>query len=356
MRTLTILVILIAVVFGGAWYAGETWLGNRAAEVVASSPQVNAESVTPLRNPTRLGLHMDQLDYGDETSGFSTPGVDVYAPVTSPNTLTVDLPTEMELRIAGVPTALTLAGGKARASISPTHEMTIRKAGIEAENLAMNGAELFASLGIEAQLVHMGGNQPLRSAGAYDIDIALTDAVVAGLPQALDIDGSVKLWLTSLPGQATLEGNAPPPMPTGFETRDLRFTFGDAEATLIGRIEADAEGYAAGQAAFYTEDASKFIDAAVNAGLIPSGGVMMARALLNNLSGGADDELPETAEDAQTAAGAAPDPGPVAEDGPISFPRAAKGQIRLPLILENGRIFLGPVPIGTAPRLFATGA
>ena len=73
---------------GAAWYGGETWLSGKAREAVANSPAVEAASVAPLRDPRRIGLHLAEVEVGDDRNGFSAPGLDVYAPLTAPTTMT----------------------------------------------------------------------------------------------------------------------------------------------------------------------------------------------------------------------------------------------------------------------------
>lgn len=348
---------LVAVGLGAAWYGGETWLSGKARDAVAASPDINAASVTALRDPGRIGLHMTGVEIGDAQNGLSAPDLNVYAPLTAPTTMTVALPAQMDLRVDAVPMQITLTEGLAHATIAPTHEMAIQRAGVHAQAVAVDGVPMADALDLNIRLVHMGAAAPAGSRAAYAVGIAADGLMIGGLPDRLDVTGPIQLWLTEVPGQPMLEGRVPPPALTGLQTQGVRFVLGDMQATLVGRIQADAEGFAEGEAAFYTADARPFVDAAVQAGLIPQDAAMLMGALVKNLS---ETPVPSDAEAATTRKQAAAELLPQADpnlipdlDQAVALPPAQKGQIRLPLILKDGKIRLGPVPIGPAPRLIA---
>ena len=341
---------LLAGGLGAAWYGGETWLGGKAREAVAASPVIAADSIAPLRDPRRIGLRLSEVEIGDVQNGLSAPGLEVYAPLTAPMTMTLALPPQLDLRVNAVPVAVTLARGQAHAAISPTRDMAISKAGISAEGLGIDGVPVLQSLEVDARLSHMGGAAPEGSRAGYAVAIDARGLTLGGFPDRLDLAGPLQLWLTEVPGQPMLEGRVPPPLLTGAQTQGLRVTLGTSQATLIGRIQADAQGFAAGEAAIYTSDAHRFVDLAVQAGLIPAEAVMLVRAVINTLS-----DTPTPAEAGAEAApaqpAAAPPEPPPDADLVVSLPPAQKGQIRLPLFLRDGQLLLGPVPIGPAPRL-----
>ncbi|WBU62672.1 DUF2125 domain-containing protein [Paracoccus aerodenitrificans] len=359
MKKLVIGVILLVVIFGASWYGVESWLSSRAREAVAADPRITAENVSPLRNPSRIGIRLEQLDYGDEQMGFAAPEIDLYAPALSPNRLTAELPQQMTLRLGSAPAQMTLSDGSAFAVVSPLHRMSISDAGIEAQGLKIDGADVLEALDLRAVIAHMGGAAPEGSGAGYAINLAASGIAVGSLTERLDISGPGQLWLTAPVGQAMLQGNVPPPVVTGLQSSGLRFSLGRTEATLIGRIEADANGYASGEAAFYTKDAQSFIDAAVSAGFLPPERALMAGALLKNLSEtpvANETEPPPSAEDlsstsVEVASEAAQAETEADMDQIVSLPPATDGQIRLPLILKDGRMRLGPVPVGPAPRL-----
>ncbi|MBA4489745.1 DUF2125 domain-containing protein [Paracoccus sp. S1E-3] len=350
MKYLLIGTALVAAGLGAAWYGGETWLSGMAREAVVNSPVVEAARVTPLRDPGRVGLRLAEVDIGDARNGLSAPGLDVYAPLTALTTMTVSLPAQMQLRIDGAPVALSLQQGRAQATISPTREMAVRDAAVTARGVMVDGVEMLKSLDVTADLTHMGAAAPPGSRAAYAMTVAATGATLAGLPERLDIAGPVQLWLTEVPGQPMLEGRVPPPAPTAIQTRGLRFTLGESEATLIGRLQADAQGFAEGEAAFYTADARQFVDAAVRAGLVPQNAAMLVGALIDNL---AATPIPSQTEAAAPAASPADTDAGADIDSAPPLPPAPEGQIRLPLILKGGEVRLGPVAIGPAPRMIA---
>lgn len=349
---------LVAVGLGVAWYGGETWLSNKARAALASSPVVEVASVAPLRDPARIGMRLTTVEIGDAQNGLSAPEVDVFARLTSPLKMTVSLPPQLDLRVDAVPVALTLAQGQAYAAIAPTHEMGIGGAGVTVQDVGIDGVQLLELLDVDAQLTHIGGAAPQGSRASYDVSINWQALAIGNLTEGLDVTGPVQLWLTELPGQPMLEGRVPPPALTGAQTQGLRFSLGEIEATLIGRIQADANGFAEGEAAFYTGDGRRFVDAAVKAGLVPQKAAMLVGAVIDKLAAtpipgeikAAEEKAEAKVEELLPEA----DPDLLSEaDMTVSLPPAQKGQIRLPVILKDGKIHLGPVPIGPAPRLIA---
>lgn len=342
MKKLLIGLAILAILLTGAWYGAETWLSRVARDALAGQPEISAE-VTPLRQPGRLGLHLQNIEIAGAQAASMT-GLDGYVRLRSPATLTIDLPEVVSLAPANAaPSELVLTDGRAEVTLSPTRGLAVRYAGVSGHDLVVNGAALFDSLNATATLTHMGGAAPDGSAAAYRVDLAGDGLVVGALPETLDILGAVQVWLNAVPDRAALDGSAALPQPTGLQTQALVFTLGDMTARLAGRVEADAEGLATGQAAIYTSDGPAFIQASVEAGILPQD---LANPLLAVVTAAAGE--PATAE---------PEPveqridSEILASEAVTLPRAKPGEIRLPLFMQDGIIRLGPVPLGPAPRI-----
>ncbi len=352
MRKLLIGLVILAALLTGAWYGAETWLSRTARDLLAGRQDVSA-TVTPIRQPGRLGLRLTDIEVaegGAEAAKLS--GMMAYVSLMTPATLTVDLPQAVTLSpTSAAPTDLGISDGKAEVTLSPTRQMAISHAGISGRNLAVNGTSLAGLVDATATLTHMGGAAPAGSAAAYRVDLNGGGLDTGTLPEPLDIAGTVQVWLDAVPDRALLEGSARPPQPTGLQTRALIFKLGDKTARLAGRIEADADGLASGQAAIYTSDGPAFIDAAAEAGLLPPDVATPLHALVTRLAGEPaaateGEEAPETAESAVDRANAE-----IMAEEIVVLPPAGPGEIKLPIFLQDGVMRLGPIPLGAAPRI-----
>lgn len=348
MKKLLIGLAIFALLLVGAWYGAETWLSRFANRTLAEQPDVTAE-ITPLRQPGRLGLHAQGIALSDSSAGgLNADGLDAYIRLLSPTTLNVDLPQTATLSpVEGAATQVQMQDGQAEVTLSPTRGLAISHVGLAGRDLILNEAPTFESLNVAANLTHMGGAAPAGSAAAYRLDLAGTGLAFGALPERLDIGGAVQVWLDGIPDLSVMQGTAPPPQPTGFQTQNVTFTLGPISARLAGRIEADAQGLASGQAAIYTASAPDLVEAAVTAGLMPPKIGQAVQAVLIRLAG----EPPETAEAPQPMdAVEAADDKALAEEV-VTLPPAGKGELRLPLFFGEGIVRLGPVPLGPAPRI-----
>lgn len=350
MKKLLIGLAILAILLTGAWYWAEGWASRAARDALTGQSDIAAE-ITPLRRPGRMGLHMQDIAIKDGAFGtVNLSGLDSYIRLLSPATLTLDLPETAVLTPSNVaPATLALTDGQAEVTISPTRALAISDVAISGRDLTLDGAELFDSLDMTARLTHMGVAAPDGSAAAYRVNLDGADLVFGELPETLDIAGAVQVWLDTVPDRAVLESGGTLPQPTGLQTHGLVFALGDMSARLAGRVEADANGLASGQAAIYTSDGPAFVDAAVTAGLLPPDIAAPLRSLLTRLAGEpapTADPAPITAESVVDEANAE-----IMAEEVVTLPPAGPGEIRLPIFFGDGITRFGPIPLGPAPRI-----
>lgn len=345
MRKLLFGLAILAIILGGAWFAGESWLSGAARDVIAARQDMSA-SVSALRQPGRIGLHLQDIEVADGASGTaSLSGLDAYVRLRSPTTLTLDLPRNVTVQqVDGAETAIALGNGQAEARIDPTRGMAVSQVRIAGREMTLNQAALFEALTVTARLTHMGGAAPAGSAAAYRIDLDGAGLVSGSLPETLDISGAIQVWLDRLPDRTVLEGSVPPPQPTGLQTQDLTVSLGDMTARLAARVEADEDGLAQGQAAIYTSDGPAFVDTAVAAGLLTPEIATPLQTLMINLAAKTDETAPADTANVN-------DPADNIAEEEVTLPQAGPGEVRLPIFFGNGIMRLGPIPLGPAPRI-----
>lgn len=344
MRKLLIGLAILAILLTGLWYGAESWLGRMARDAVAGQPDISAR-IAPLRRPGRLGLHLSDVTLSEAgTQAASLPVLDAYLSLRSPATLSVDLPPSALLTPAGAaPMQLDIQDGQAEVTLSPLRGLAISHLGLHGRNLAMDGAPIFDSLNATARLTHMGGVAPDGSVAAYRVDLDAAGLAFGALPERLDIAGAVQVWLDRVPGPDAGAGGALP-QPTGFQTPGVILTLDGMRLRLAGRVEADEQGLARGQAAIYTADGPAFVQAAVDAGLLSPDAALPLQGLIGRVAG-APPEM-----DAPAADPLSPEDTALADEI-VTLPPAGPGEIRLPIFFGDGIMRLGPVPLGPAPRI-----
>lgn len=358
MRRLIPLIALTLAMLLGAWLGGESWLAWQLRGLASGGGVLAVDDLHPRRDPLAPGVTLvtPRLTLGPTTLGFARADL-VLAPL-APTRARLDLPATARLALPGGSHELGLGPPAIHARLLPLAGLLAAEASIATGALTLDGQPLASGAEARATLVRLGHDAPPEARTAYDITLALSDLDPAALPQAgrlaeaipaprrISLTASGRLWLDRAPAPAALAA-APFPQPVGLRLDAARITIGPASARLLGRIEADDEGRARGAIAIYTTDADRVIAAGAAAGLLPPGAAGLAQGMIRAISAMPmpGDDRPEDPENA-----AAPHSAPAA-GGAMRFPPAAPGELRLPLILEDGRVRLGPIPLGRAPFL-----
>lgn len=360
MRYLLIFVVLIAVFLGAVWLGGESWLARRATTAIEQRDDVSAGMVTPLRQASRIGIRAEQVDYAGDTNGrdiaLSLPWAELWVPPTALTDATLTLPDAARLSVDGREAALRLTGGQGMLRLSPLNNMALTRARMTADSVAIDDQPALEGLRVAADLVSLGHDAPRGARAAYNLSLQLESLDPAALvelglpapalPGAISADGDLHLWLTDAPGMKGLRGAGPQAQLVGFRSAGIDLGIGDLTARVIGQVAADAQGRAEGRMAIYTADAQELLAAAEQAGMIPRPAVSLGGAMLTALS-----RMPMTPEEDGDAA----KPVRMVGSQPVAtgfvFPDPAEGELRIPIFLRDGRVFLGAIPVGPAPKL-----
>ena len=334
MRWLLGILVLIGAVVAAAWLGGETWAARQATQMIADDPRVQAASVTPLREPSRIGLHLADVAVETPQGPAALPALDLWAAPTSPNEFHATLPAEMTLPVAGTMRRVAAGGANLSLRVSPLNEMAVSRASAVSGPVTVDGAPLLSRLDAAAVLAPLGGASPRAARAAYEVTADLADltpaGIVAGLPPALaqggplSASGAARLFLTG-----TIQPDGVPPRLVGLASDGVTLTLGDRALRLAGQVSAGADGLAEGAVFVDTADAAEWLRLAAELGMIPPAAVPLATTAL-----------------ATAAAATSDTPLPL---GIIAPPPPAAGMLRLPLIFRDGKSFLGPVSLGPAP-------
>ncbi|NNU79594.1 DUF2125 domain-containing protein [Halovulum dunhuangense] len=335
MRSLFFLVIVAALGWSGYWWVGasgkrqaiEGWLDQRRAEGWVA----DVGDLTVTGYPNRFDSFFTDLQLADPGSGWSwsAPSFQIFALSYQPNHI-----------IAVWPETQTLASPLQRITVNSRQmEGSIRfrpstALALEQSIIALDGVNMVSTLGWAASLSR--GQLAVRRApeGAapdYGYDVTLT-ADTLRLPEPvrdrLDPAGLLPAAIATAEIRLTPVFDAPwdrhavengPPQLTTLNVGNVSARWGEMELAVTGRLDADAQGYADGRLNVIARNWTEMIDLAVAGGWVSA------------------------------------DMGGTLEQGLGFIARMTGDTSRLDVTLtfEDGRMRLGPIPLGDAPRLNA---
>lgn len=387
MRTLLMLAVLIGAVLVGGWIGGETLIARTVREAIASDPRLEAARITQLREPDRIGVRVYAPVAETPRGRVAMDWLDLFIPPGRPTELHATAAPGARLEAEGRVLTLGATGAQAWAGFSPTHDLALSHARVVAHDLALDGQPVVAGFDVDARLAGFGADAPQATRAAYDLNgeargvslAALTQGAVTGEAAAA---GAGRVWLDRVPLRAAevagAGGLTAPPGLVGLRLDGVTLSLDALSGRVFARLVADEAGLATGEVLVDTADPSGLVAKASELGLLPANAVPLATTLLTGLGTAAApaaavdeapaaDETPRPAEAARQPGGTslfAPPPGEEVDQAAEAadpaalhpalipqWPAPRRGETRLKVTLADGRAFLGPLPIGPAPRL-----
>lgn len=337
MRFLKWLAVLLVLLFSGGWFAAKYAIEHAAEQAIAEADakgvkaEVGAVSVSGF--PIRLDLQARDVSLADPVSGMGWQGplLSLHAPSLTPWDLTADLPAEQVVTLPDQTIALSSEAFRAGLTSAPDLNLPLRRLDASATRLSAQ-SDLGWQIGfgeISIALTEDATAGPNNYALALDLAplrldpafltalaaVALPDMPASDLPAEVNqIDGDLSLRLT-----APLDRNAGQTRPQidAVEIRALTLAWGELTLDAKGAIHADADGYAAGTVSLELRGWDR-----LPAVLAASGAIKPEVA-------------PTIGNFLRAIASQSPDADLLA----------------LPLVMESGRMSLGPFPLGPAPLL-----
>lgn len=351
MRLFTVFLLPLLILAGlvaGAWLGGEALAVRELTRLSQAGLGFQAASVTPLREPARIGVHMTEIGLSAPQGQLRLPEADLSVRPMSPMVLRLDLPAKAQLDLGAGDQELGLTQPLASLRLQPLSGLVPGRLGLSSGPMTLDGVPLADKLVLNAKLAHLGHDAPAGSVTAYDVNLSLQGLSpqalpdLAGAAQALNISGTLaligqgRLWLNEAPTPGMLAEGAI--RPSGLRIDNAEVQFGPLTARVVGMLRPDAQGRTEGALAIYTADAAPVLDAAAGAGLLPGSVVKLAGTMLRSLSA-----MPMPGE-GET------DPTQVHS---IDWPAPAAGELRLPILFANGQMSFGPIPLGESPAFMA---
>lgn len=207
-----------------------------------------------------------------------------------------------------------ITGSGLRASVVYTADGDILRLNAEAETLNLSGSQNLALAGARAALGQTSGTTYQLAMAAKSIagEVTALPTLGEGVSDSLQVQAQIEFdrpW--------SLEAAHQHPQPRKIDLRQAQYSLDGLLLALAGDLDVDRDGQATGRLTLRAENWRDMLAAAQAADRIPPGlakTVEQGLGLLSGLSGRTD-------------------------------------TLDLPLTLNRGNAALGPIPLGTAPRL-----
>jgi len=330
-RWLTIIVAVLATLYGGYWLLGRSTLqgGIEAAlaDMSGSSAQIAYSDWGVRGFPSRFDTTFEDISITDAASGvaWSAPWFQVLALAYKPNEVIAVWPDSQELTLGDETIHILSNSMRASAQVRPSTALTFDRATVEIQNPRIRRA----SDGSELAMGHLlaAARAAPEAANTYDLYLDAQSIVLPeALRMALDPAGDMPVLIRQvrLDSVATLTkpldrfaSDAPEITLRALEIREMGLIWGDVSISAIGTVAAGFDGIAQGTITFSAANWRKALDMGVKAGLIGEGFDVTYANMAQEL-----DETPHI-----------PD------------------TLTVTLRFEDGKTRLGPLPLGPAPRL-----
>ncbi|SDE37844.1 DUF2125 domain-containing protein [Limimaricola pyoseonensis] len=321
MRLILILVALAALAFGGWWVWGSRQVDARLAQVTADLEdrgwQLDYETEGTTGFPYRFLLDLDEIAAVSPDGGFGwqSPRLRFVSQSYQPNRLIALAADEHVVRLPGQELAITAQAPRASGAVELDTRLPVSEATAEA-----GAVRIRSDLGWEATLGRvLTALRAVPEGEGYDV---FAEATALALPEALlaawDPQGRLPREIPITRLEAGLATDAPlalagaPARVEALDLRELSLDWGPVKLDGEGRLEIAADGTPEGELVLRITGWQVLLDLAAEAGLPVAQSPLLRGALEQMQSDGV-------------------------LEAPISF--------------SDGRMALGFVPLGPAPRL-----
>lgn len=337
MRFLKWIGVALVLLAGGGWFAAklviERGVEQALADARAQGMQAEVSSLSVGGFPIRLDLRAADVKLADPVSGagWQAPSLRIFAATWAPWKLTAELPQQQVVTLSDQTVTLISEGLRADLASAPDTDLPLRRLDISTASLTAQ-SDLGWQIGfdeVSVALTEDAARGPATYALAFDLaplrpdpaflqalaEVSLPDRPSSDLPAEVDrIEGDIGLRLT-----APLDRHAgeTPPLLDAIEIRALDLGWGALTLHAEGGISTDDEGHAQGRI------------------LLEMRGWDRLPALLVAMGSIKPEVAPTIGNFLRAVAAESNDPEVLA----------------LPLVMEGGRMSLGPFPLGDAPML-----
>lgn len=303
MRTLFFVVALLAALYGGYWFVGQSQIEARAtaalADLEAKGWDVAYSDLSTMGFPSRFDTTVTDiaLTSPDGQVAWAAPFIQVFALSYRPNRVIAVWPPEQSLTVAGQDLDIAAQGLRASASAGVSADLPLRAATVESGLMAVT-SDTGWGFGLDRLLaaIRPAGGAP----NSYDVFLEAEGLRPQGASSAiglLRIDAEAAL---DRPLDRRLTGT---PRLQALTLRQARVERGDVALSAVGDLAPDAQGYLSGTIRITIENWRGLLDLLESAGFLVLDQAPFLAGALEQLSQGGDRiEVPVTFADGQVAA------------------------------------------------------
>ena len=317
MKLLLIVVLALAALYAGYWVVASRGLDRGLRSGIAAAEaqgwQIDSASLTTGGFPSRFDVTARDLTVTSPSGGlvWQTPWVETAALSYRPNKVIAVFAPTQSLRIGRQTVAVDSDGLRASAAVAPNTALSFTNLTAEAQRLSL-GFDGGATVTTGKALLALRALAPQDN--TYEVFLSLDEirpaAPLPGLP-----DGAARLTTdaTAVLDRPLDRTTILPSRPavTGLTLNSLDLTWGDLRLTGSGAVDVDAAGLPDGEITVKAEGWDRLIDLLATTGVIAPQAVQGVRSMA----------------------------GMMVRDGALT----------LPLTFANGRMAMGPIPLGPAP-------
>jgi hypothetical protein len=337
MRKLLFLLVAGTALWSGYWFVGSNAVRQGVedgfAEATARGLVAEKSGLTVAGFPNRFDVTVEGLRLADPTKGmgWQAPFAQVFAMTWKPWHVIAALPPEQVVTLPDQAVTVTSTDLKASLRAKPSTDLPLAEVRVAGTSLTLT-SDLGWTLGLGDFTLGLRAEPALGPSG-YDLGfdlapltpdpgfvtaikaVTITDLPASDLPDTIEsLWGSI--YLTFSAPLDRHAGKAKPHL-TRIEINQLNFAWGQLAATAKGLIEADGNGYAAGEVTVEVTNWDRLPAILVAAGLVkPEVAPTIARGMLALAAQSPDLKL-----------------------------------LSLTLVLKDGRMSFGPFPLGPAPLM-----
>ncbi|MCI2400604.1 DUF2125 domain-containing protein [Aliiroseovarius subalbicans] len=330
MRKLLVIATVLAVIWGAYWLIGasamekalKTWIADRQGEGwVAEYSALDTNGF-----PNRFDTTIEGLELADPDTGlaWAAPWFQILSLSYSPHHVIAVWPDTQTLATPNQRIKITTADMRGSVVLDVDTSLPLNRSSIVMERMELASSEGWTSSLKAAQLAT---RQAVGGVNTYDLNFSATGFTPASsFVQSLEQDALLPPVIDGMSIEATVSFDAPwdrfaieraRPQVTRLDLQLLKADWGDLDLWMAGAMDVDADGVPTGEITVKAKNWREMVAIARVSGLLPAAMESTVISALTFLSGLSGD--PETLD--------------------------------APLSLKNGRVYLGPFPVGAAPRI-----
>ena len=329
MRGLLVLVIALATLWGGYWVVGSMGAQRAADSWFAAQGEAGIEATYSALDvqgfPNRFDLTVTDLHLADPVSGFGwdAPFAQVFSMTWKPWHLIAALPNSQTITTPDGVISLKTASLKGSLVMVPGKALALDAVVVEGVDIA---AVSTVGWVLKAARVQIATRQDASVANGHEVNVTATGFVpdpglMAAMAGKSDLPAMVEVAQVDVVAgfSAPIDRFAAETQPalSALKIKQGLVRWGAMELTLTGGLVADAEGFAEGRVDVKLTNWRKVLAPAVAMGLITA-------------------EVAPTVENMMAL---------------MAQQSGDAAVLELPLVMKAGRMSLGPLPLGPAPRM-----